>query len=157
MSLQLVRIDQRLVHGIVVTQYTSATKAKRIMVVDDVICDDETQKNLMRMSKPAGTGMSIISTETAIKNFGIGKYDNHNVLIVVKEPETVLKLIEGGVKIPEVDIGIVFNTPNSEPIVNQVYLNDKQKKDLKKIEELGVPVYFQYVPTNPKEELSKYI
>ena len=34
MSLVLVRIDQRLVHGIVVTQYASSTKAKRIMVVD---------------------------------------------------------------------------------------------------------------------------
>ena len=35
MSLVLARIDQRLVHGIVVTQWAGATKAKRLMVVDD--------------------------------------------------------------------------------------------------------------------------
>lgn len=157
MSLVLVRIDQRLVHGIVVTQYASSTKAKRIMVVDDEASKDEVQKSVMRLSKPAGTGMSIIDTQTAIKNFGIGKYDSHNVLMVVKEPSTILELIEGGVKIPEVNIGIVFKSDDSENIVNQVNLNNKQKEDLKKISEMGIPVYFQYVPSNPKEELSKYV
>ena len=157
MSLVLVRIDQRLVHGIVVTQYASSTKAKRVVVVDDEASKDEVQKSVMRLSKPAGTGMSIIDTQTAIKNFGIGKYDSHNVLMVVKEPSTILKLIEGGVKIPEVNIGIVFKSDDSENIVNQVNLNNKQKEDLKKISEMGIPVYFQYVPSNPKEELSKYV
>ncbi|MDB6354330.1 PTS sugar transporter subunit IIB [Trichococcus sp. K1Tr] len=35
MRLVLARIGERLVHGIVVTQWTSAVKVKRIMVVDD--------------------------------------------------------------------------------------------------------------------------
>lgn len=50
MSLVLVRIDQRLVHGIVVTQYASSSKAKRIMVVDDEASKDEVQKGVMRLS-----------------------------------------------------------------------------------------------------------
>ena len=44
MTLVLARIDQRLIHGIVVTQWTGETKAKRLMVVDDVISKDEAQK-----------------------------------------------------------------------------------------------------------------
>ena len=54
-------------------------KSKRLMVVDDEISKDESQKAAMRMSKPAGTGMSIIDTNTAITNFAAGKYDSHNV------------------------------------------------------------------------------
>ncbi len=64
----------------------------------------------MRMSKPVGTGMSIIDTETAIKNFNAGKYDSHNVFMIVRaEPSTLVKLAEGGVKIPKVNIGIIFD------------------------------------------------
>lgn len=37
MSLVLARIDQRLIHGIVVTQWAGATQAKRLMVVDDEV------------------------------------------------------------------------------------------------------------------------
>lgn len=50
MTLVLARIDQRLIHGIVVTQWAGETKAKRLMVVDDVISKDEAQKAAMRMS-----------------------------------------------------------------------------------------------------------
>ncbi|KRM96107.1 hypothetical protein FC19_GL001179 [Liquorilactobacillus aquaticus DSM 21051] len=37
MSLVLARIDQRLIHGIVVTQWAGHTNAKRLMVVDDFV------------------------------------------------------------------------------------------------------------------------
>ncbi len=54
MSLVLARIDQRLIHGIVVTQWAGATQAKRLSVVDDEVSKDEVQKSAMRMSKPVG-------------------------------------------------------------------------------------------------------
>ena len=80
------------------------------MVVDDVLCNNEEIKASMRMAKPAGTGVSvIIGTETAITNFKAGKYDGQRVFVLVKEPETLIRLMEGGVEIPKVDLGIMFN------------------------------------------------
>src|SRR5699024_5150527 len=105
MGVVLARIDQRLVHGIVVTQWVSAVKAKRIMVVDDDVEQDEPRKAAMRLSKPAGTGMSLIGKDKAINNFKDGKYDNHNVLLVVNNVEILLELVRNGVEIPKVNIG----------------------------------------------------
>lgn len=126
MGLVLSRIDQRLIHGIVVTQWVGATKAKRLMVVDDEVSKDEIQKSAMRMSKPAGTGMSIIDTETAIINFKSGKYDSHNVFMIVREPATLLKLIEGGVQIPKVNIGIMFDGPGKTTVKKWFQLMKKR-------------------------------
>ena len=70
----LARIDQRLIHGLVVNQWAPALQVKRFMVVDDVLCNNDDIKASMRMAKPAGTGVSVISTETAITNFKAGKY-----------------------------------------------------------------------------------
>ena len=109
MGLVLARIDERLVHGIVVTQWASAVKAKRIMVVDDQVAQDEPRKAAMRLSKPAGTGMSLIDTETGITNFKAGKYDSHNVLLVVNNVKTLLDLSEQGIAIPKVNIGIMLD------------------------------------------------
>jgi len=72
MAIVLTRIDQRLIHGITVNDWNTRLKPKRFMVIDDEICNDDVVKGSMRMSKPAGTGMSIISTETAINNFKRG-------------------------------------------------------------------------------------
>lgn len=126
MSVVLARIDQRMIHGIVVTQWAGATNAKRLMVVDNEVSKDEVQKAAMRMSKPAGTGMSIIDTDTAITNFADGKYDNHNVLLIVREPETLVALVEGGVKIPKVNVGIMFDGEGKKQS-RRWYLSMKKK------------------------------
>ncbi|BBN99789.1 PTS system mannose/fructose/N-acetylgalactosamine-transporter subunit IIB [Sporolactobacillus terrae] len=157
MGLVLARIDQRLIHGIVVTQWAAHTKAKRLMVVDDKVSKDETQKVAMRMSKPAGTGMSIIDTETAITNFNKGKYDNHNVLLVVREPETLLKLAEGGVHIPKVNVGIIFDGEGKKTVKKMVSVDEKEVTDLKALKEKGIPVTFHFVPGEVEEPLETYI
>ena len=127
------------------------------MVVDDEVSKDEVQKAAMRMSKPAGTGMSIIDTATAITNFASGKYDNHNVLLIVREPETLVKLVERGVKIPKVNIGIIFDGEGKKTVKKMVSVNDKEVADLKKLRTLGVDVTFHFVPSDPEEDLEKYI
>ena len=49
----LARIDQRLIHGLVVNQWAPALQVKRFMVVDDVLCNNDDIKASMRMAKPA--------------------------------------------------------------------------------------------------------
>ncbi|NVY96007.1 PTS sugar transporter subunit IIB [Lactobacillus sp. DCY120] len=157
MSLVLARIDQRLIHGIVVTQWAGAVQAKRLMVVDDEISQDDVQKAAMRMSKPAGTGMSIIDAKTAITNFQAGKYDGHNVFLIVKEPKTLLQLLAGGVKIPKVNIGIMFDGLDKTTVKRMVSVDKEEIQDLKAIQKQGVPVTFRYVPSDSDEPLEKYI
>lgn len=157
MSLVLARIDQRLIHGIVVTQWTGATKAKRLMVVDDEVSKDEIQKQAMRMSKPAGTGMSIIDTDTAIKNFNAGKYDNHNVFMIVREPATLIKLKENGVDIPKVNIGIMFDGEGKRTVKKMVSVNDQEIQDFQTLRAMGVPVTFHFVPGEAEESFETYI
>jgi PTS system mannose-specific IIB component len=151
MTVVLARIDQRLIHGLIVNQWAQALKVKRFMVVDDEISKNESIKASMRMSKPAGTGMSIIDTQKAITNFTAGKYDAQRVFVLVKEPDTLIKLIEGGVDIPKVDLGIIFNEDGREPVSKFVALNDKERKDLQTIQSKDIPLVIQYVPTDNEE------
>lgn len=157
MSIVLARIDQRMIHGIVVTQWAGATQAKRLMVVDDEISTDEMQKAAMRMSKPAGTGMSIISTKTAIENFKKGKYDSHKVLLIVRDPKVIVSLMEAGITIPKVNIGIMFDGKGKKTVKKMVSVSDSDIENLKKIASLGVPVTFHFVPTDIEEDMNKYI
>ena len=94
MSITLGRIDYRLLHGIVATMWAPQSGAQRVMVIDDKVANDPIIKESMRLGKPAGMACSIITLETAIKNFKAGKYDNHKVFVVTENPETFLKLQE---------------------------------------------------------------
>lgn len=44
----------------------------------------------MRLGKPAGMACSIITEETAMKNFKAGKYDDHKVFVVCEDPNVFL-------------------------------------------------------------------
>lgn len=108
MTVVLARVDTRLVLGIVVHTWSAEVQPKRYMVIDDVDCTDENVKECMRLRQPAGTGMYIIDTEKALKYFKAGQYDAQRVFDFDKEPDTMLKLLDAGIEIPRVDIGIIF-------------------------------------------------
>lgn len=151
MTVVLARIDQRLIHGLIVNQWAQYLKIKRFMVIDDVISKNETIKNSMRLSKPAGTGMSIIDTQKTITNFLAGKYDSQRVFVLVKEPETIIKLVDAGISIPKINLGIIFNEDGRKPVTKFVALNDKEKNDLQILNNKGIPITIQYVPNDPEE------
>lgn len=130
----LARVDQRLIHGLIVNQWAPHLQVKRFMVVDDVLCNNEEIKASMRMAK-----------------FKAGKYDGQRVFVLVKEPETLIRLMEGGVEIPKVDLGIIFNENGRTPVTKFIALNEKEKADLEIIRSKGVPIVIQYVPTDAEE------
>lgn len=151
------RVDQRLIHGIVVNQWNSKLNPKRFMVVDDTVSHQPEIKDSMKLSKPVGTGMSIIDTDKAITNFGNGKYDAQKVFVIVKEPETLIKLLDSGVEIPSVNLGIVFAEDGRTNISKFVSLNQKEVDDLKEIESRGIPIRIQYVPEDSPSSFDKAI
>lgn len=157
MGVVLARIDHRLIHGIVVTQWASKVKAKRIMVVDDEIAKDEPRKAAMRLSKPAGTGMSLIDTQTAVTNFKAGKYDNHNVLLVVDNVEILHTLIENGVEIPKVNIGIMNDREGRTKYDKNFAATNEELRLLKELVDKGIPVSYQFAPNDSEIPLSEYL
>ncbi|MCB5074769.1 PTS sugar transporter subunit IIB [Streptococcus mutans] len=140
------RVDQRLIHGIVVNQWNSKLNPKRFMIIDDIVSNQPEIKNSMRMAKPSGKSMSIIDTQKAIANFKNGNYDKQDVFIIVKEPSTLLKLLDNGIFIPRVNLGIVFADDVRTNISKFVNLNQSEVNELKKIEERRIPIIIQYIP-----------
>lgn len=157
MGIVVARIDDRLVHGIVVTQWASSTNAQRIMVIDDEVAKDETRKAAMRLSKPAGVGMSLIDTETALTNFAAGRYDTHNVLLVVNNIEVLLKLAKSGVDIPKVNIGIMLDREDRTKYEKSFAASDEELQELKELSDMGIPVTFQFTPSDREIPLSEYL
>lgn len=146
MPIVLARIDQRLIHGVTVNQWNGEVHPKRYMVIDDEVSQDEMVKASMRMSKPAGTGMSIIDHDKAINNFKNGNYDQQRVFVIVKEPAMLLKLVHAGIDIPAINVGVIFDEDGRKVYTKRVAMNPAELADLKELADQGIPVNFQYTP-----------
>ena len=132
MGIVLARIDNRLLHGIVATQWAGRSGAQRIMIIDDTVANNELTKASMKLARPTGMAISIITEETALNNFKAGKYNDHTVFVLVKKPETLVKLSEIGVKIPELVIGGT-------------------------VKPAGTKLYAQYVPADAEVSIDEFL
>ena len=142
MGIVLARIDNRLLHGIVATQWAGRSGAQRIMIIDDTVANNELTKASMKLARPTGMAISIITEETALNNFKAGKYNDHTVFVLVKKPETLVKLSDIGVKIPELVIGGTVKPAEGEEAVKlsqRAYAKPDDIEAYKKIKRLREP------------------
>ena len=66
LNIVLTRIDDRLIHGQVVTAWAKITKANRIIVVDDEVAMDEFMVKILKMAAPRSFKIGIHSGEKTI-------------------------------------------------------------------------------------------
>ena len=160
MGIKAARIDNRLLHGIVATQWVPEIKPQRLMIIDDEYANDPTKKASMRMAKPAGVALSIISRETAYANFAAGKYDDHTVFLVVRDPQIVLDLQEAGQRVPALTVGGTVEPAEGVPatqVSRRAYVTAGEEPVYRAIAAHGTVITVQYVCADKSEPLSKFI
>lgn len=155
MSVVLARIDNRLLHGIIVTQWAPQSGSNRVMVIDDDTANNAVSKATMKMARPAGNAISIITEEKALTNFKSGKYDPEKLLILAKEPKTFLDLVNSGVKINKLIIGGTTARENGIEISKRAFADDAEIADYEKLLEKGVELISQYVPADKEVVVTK--
>ena len=149
-NILLTRVDNRLVHGQVGVTWVKSLGANLIVVVDDVAANSDVEKQLMEVvAKSSGVGIRFFTIEHTI-NIIHKASPNQKILIVCKTPETVKKLVDGGVPIKEVNIGNMHFSEGKEQLSKKVYVDQKDRDDIKYLESKGVDIYIQDVPGDKK-------
>ncbi len=153
MSILNVRIDARLIHGQVANLWTSYLNATRIMVIDDRASQSDMDKAGLRLACPAGVKLSVLPVEKAAANILDGKYDNQRVLIVMRDPQTALRLVEAGVMFDELNAGNMPKLPTTRAVQKTVHVTDEDVVAFKQIHDKGIALTAQLVPNAEKVDL----
>ena len=152
-----IRVDDRLIHGQISVLWLSHLQANRIMVIDDNVVADELLKMLLKVACPSSAKLSILSVSTAVSNLNNSKYVGDRILIVVKEPKTILDIIEKGFNITEVNLGYMGLRENSVALSKQVYCTKQNLKDLQRLIDLGVILYAKAIPDDKGFDVRKAV
>ena len=151
-NILLTRIDNRLIHGQVVCNWAGTVGANLIVVVDDETANSETEKNIMKLAASSlGFDSRFFTVQHTIDVIAKASADQ-KILLVCKTPETLRKLIEGGVEIKKVNIGNMHFSEGKKKISDKVYVNDKEMDDLNFIKSKVDEIYIQDTPDFKKEE-----
>lgn len=153
-NILLTRIDNRLIHGQVATQWCGSIGANLILVANDQVSTDKTRQGLMDMAAPNGVATRYFSIQKTIEIIHKAA-DRQKIFIVVETPEDALKLVKGGVEIKKVNIGNMHMAEGKKQVATSVAVDDKDVQAFKELEELGVKLEIQRVPSTSVEDISK--
>lgn len=145
LNIVLTRIDDRLIHGQVVTAWSKVTKATRIIVVDDEVAVDEFMVKILKMAAPSSfkIGIHTIADATAILK---EEDQGERVIVLVKTPKTVEALVENGVAIRELNLGGMGATQGRKQLYRNISISDDEKACFQRLIQHGVQVTVQIVP-----------
>ena len=86
----------------------------------------------------------------------IGKASEaQKIFIICETPQDVLRLVEGGVPIKRVNIGNMHMADGKRQVATSVAVDDDDVNTFKRLQELGVELFIQRVPTTEVEDLNK--
>lgn len=142
-----VRLDNRLLHGVVATQWAPYVKCNRILIIDDKTAANELQKELMKLSRPANCSISILKADQAFENLISGKYKGQRILILIRNMDILVNLLKLPLTFPIINIGMYSATNGKISMSNYVKVSEEEYQKLKNLKDQGVRFSIQYVPS----------
>lgn len=153
-NILLTRIDNRLIHGQVATQWTNHIGANLILVANDDVAKNKMRQGLMDMAAPNGVATRYFTLEKTI-NVIHKAADRQKIFIICETPQDVLTLVEGGVPIDKVNIGNMHMAEGKRQVAGVVCVDDDDVEAFRKLQDHGVELEIRKVPNEGKENIEK--
>ncbi|HHW94265.1 MAG TPA: PTS sugar transporter subunit IIB [Clostridiaceae bacterium] len=158
-SIVLARIDDRLIHGQVVTAWCKTTGANAIVIADDdLVCDEFSQRLLKACAPPGITVHTLSLSDASIYLRSTGEGDER-IILLTKTPGVMEYLLEEGVSIGRIILGGMGMKAGRKRFNKNVSASEEEISSMKRIVSRGVDINYQMVPkerpVNVKKLLSK--
>lgn len=144
----LVRVDDRLVHGQVVVGWGRALGLRHIVLVDDAIRSSAWEQDLYRMGVPSGMKIEFASVAEAGAGFPRWQRDAAHTMVLLGSVETLARLCAVA-PVRRVNLGGIHQQEGRQEHLPYVYLTDEEVERLRALDEAGVAISAQDVPTRP--------
>lgn len=157
MTLSLVRIDDRLVHGQVVEGWIPRLRADCVIVASDAAAADETQVMLMRLALPEAVEFAALPVAQAARHPALGACDPRKTLVLAPGPQEVLGLLEAGAKFEKVNVGGLHYSAGRVQLGKAIFLSEEDKEALRRIAARGVRLEGRALPGDRETDLLELI
>lgn len=148
MNINICRIDDRLIHGQIVTKWIKEANANMILVADDKAAGDKTLQMILKLAVPSGIRLEILSKEQAIKRIHEDQTDT-NVLMLIRNPKEADALTDMGFKIDTIIVGNISNSKSTvgrKKLLDYIWVEPDDVKAIRSLASKGIKLEVKAVP-----------
>jgi PTS system mannose-specific IIB component/fructoselysine and glucoselysine-specific PTS system IIB component len=146
-TLSLVRVDDRLIHGQVVVGWGHALGAKQLVLVDDEVSTNQWERDIHRVGVPPDMAIEFLSVEQAAQRVPQWEASSSRTIVVLGEIAAAVRLCELAPQIKRVNLGGIHQAPGRRQRLPYVFMTDNEAGALASLVARGVEITAQDVPT----------
>lgn len=154
-NIVLARIDDRLIHGQVMTAWMKTRPAKRILVIDDKVAADAFMIEVIELAAPTGVKVDVYSCDQAIEALKNG-LDTPTILLA-KIPDTYKRLMDGGIALGEINLGGMGMAPGRKTLYKNIAASEVERSVMKDFLAQGIDIKIQIIPSENCIEIGKLL
>lgn len=157
--ISLLRVDDRLIHGQTAVVWTKYLGVSRIIVANDKVSTNDSQKMALSLAVPEGIKAffkNIVDTQKILNDPRASKM---KILVIVNSPQDALKLIDGlETNVDSVNLGNYGRVNNmagikKQQLADNIFVTDDDITILKKLKDKVPDVFIQSVPNSTKKQV----
>ncbi|BFK82587.1 PTS sugar transporter subunit IIB [Clostridium baratii] len=156
MAIEFVRIDDRLLHGQVVTTWIKKYEIEQAIIVSEEVANDKFRQTILKTAAPEGIKVVFFNPEKFISVYHTVPIKRRTMLLFTN-PKEVWECVDGKVDFNYLNVGNMSKTSSNEKITAGVAVTTDDRRYFKSIINKGVRVEIQMVPNDKSEDMKNYI
>lgn len=153
----LARIDTRLLHGQVSTNWVKTVNPTRIIVVSDKVAQDEMRKTLIQQAAPSGVRTHTIPVSKLAEIDDDPRFGATKALLLFETPQDVLEAVELGVEFDHINIGSMAHAQGKTMINNSISVDKDDVETLQALKDHGITFDVKKLPSDSAGNLESLL
>jgi PTS system mannose-specific IIB component len=151
----LARVDERLIHGQVMTAWIKNKKATQVVIVDDGTANDEYMIEVLEMAIPEEIAIGVFTKEDGVRFFSQGL--DEPTILLVKGPQALNYLVDHGIEIDEINVGGMGTRPERSVLYKNISSSEEENEQFRALLSKNVNVFIQVMPQDKPVSVAKYL
>lgn len=145
-TIEMARVDNRLIHGQISVRWCSKLEINTIIVVNDAVAQNKVQQGLLDMAVPDEYHTRYYTLQQAIDRLPNLSSDK-KMLLIFEKIQDLRSLVAAGVKIPYINIGNLDMSPGKRHIAASTSLSQEEMDWLDSQAQAGTKVEVRRIPS----------
>lgn len=157
MSVELLRIDSRLVHGQITTNWVKACKVNSVIVLSDELQKDNLQYQMIKAVTPHWLNVNILNRKQMLKLLSDDRFEKISSIIIVSNISDACFLIDNGLDIQTINFGSLKFESGKKLITETIALNQNDIEEIEYLHSKNIKLEIRKVFQDKSKDLWKIL
>lgn len=151
------RIDDRLIHGQVVTAWIKVYPINKILIIDDELSKNQLMLRIYKAAAPTGVEVVLMNQEDAAEYLLDDPVKGENIMVLVKIPEVIEKIINQGYETSKIILGGMGASEKRKRFNRNVSASEEEIASFRRIVDKGIKIVYQLVPNDREMDIKELL